>query len=63
MTNEDLEMLQNISSMSECLRWALHATSAAQLQSTARFDKVDPLQEAYKILWDVYVEAKEDELL
>ena len=61
MTIEDLEMLSEIGSMSELLKWALHATSYAQTQSSEGFDKVDRLQEAYVILHEVYLEAKEYE--
>lgn len=51
-------MLSEIGSMSECLRWALHSTSYAQTQSSEAFDKVDRLQDAYVILYEVYLEAK-----
>lgn len=61
MTKEDLIMLSEIGCMSECLRWALHATSFAQTQSDGYFDKTDRLQEAYVILHEVYLEAKEYE--
>jgi len=58
MSKEDLIMLSEIGSMSECLRWALHSTSYAQTQSSEGFDKVDRLQDAYVILHEVYLEAK-----
>lgn len=61
MTNDSVEMLHSIGSMSECLRWALHAISAAQLQGCESFCRMDRLQEAYVILYEVYLEAVKDE--